>query len=372
MKKYKYRQEEKIYIKINLAFFEGEKTEKPTAKRKEKARSEGQVAISKEIATVITLIIGFLSLRVLSSYMYKEISKVMNYSFTMIKDIEIFKSETYLFDFFIYLITRTLLISMPMLLIAMIIGIIANILQVGWHPTVKPLKPKLDSFNPVNGLKRLFSFKQVVEAFTGILKVLFITYIIYTTVKDEVYQIKNIIYMDLFQGVMYIGNLCIDIGLKVGYFFIIIAIFDFVYQKYTHNKKLKMTKQEIKDEYKQVEGDPIIKAKIRQKMRESALKRMMQDVPTADVVITNPTHFAVAIKYDREKEGAPIVLAKGMDHLAQRIKKVAKENDINIVENKPLAQALYKTTDIGKEIPQELYQAVAEVLAFVYKLKNMD
>ncbi|WP_317367333.1 flagellar biosynthesis protein FlhB [uncultured Tyzzerella sp.] len=360
-----------FYININLSFFDGEKTEKATPKKKQKARSEGQVAISKEIATAITLILGFLSLKVLGKFMYKQIASVMNFNFTLIEDANNIISQDYLLDLFIYLITRCIIIAGPICIIAMLIGIVTNLLQVGWHPTTKPLKPKFDAFNPATGFKRLFSFKQVVDAVIAIIKLVFLTIVIYNSAKGEVYQLRNIIYMDLFSAVLYISNLCVDIGLKVGYFFIIIAIIDFVYQKYSHNKKLRMSKKEVKDEYKEVEGDPIIKSKIRQKMRESSLRRMMQEVPTADVVITNPTHFAVAIKYDREKEGAPIVLAKGVDHLAQKIKNVAKENKVEIVENKPLARALYSTVDVGKEIPPELYQAVAEVLAFVYKLKNM-
>ena len=367
----KSKYENNFYININLKFFDGEKTEKPTPKKRQKARSEGQVAISKEIATAITLIVGFLSLKMLGKYMYKQIGKVMVFNFNLIQDADKIVDDKYLLDFFIYITLRSIMIVGPICIIAMIIGIVTNIIQVGWHPTTKPLKPKFDAFNPANGLKRLFSPKQAIEAVISIFKILFLVIVIYNSIKGEVHQLRNITHMDLFSGVIYICNLCIDVGLKVGYFFIIIAVIDFAYQRYSHTKKLRMSKQDIKDEYKQTEGDPIIKGKIRQKMRESSLKRMMQEVPGADVVITNPTHFAVAIKYDREKEKAPVVLAKGVDHLAQKIKDVAKENKIEIVENKPLARALYSSTDVGKEIPPELYQSVAEVLAFVYKLKNM-
>nr|WP_317358298.1 flagellar biosynthesis protein FlhB [uncultured Tyzzerella sp.] len=367
----KIKDENSFYIDINLSFFDGEKTEKATPRKKQKARSEGQVAMSKEIATAITLIVGFLSLKMLGSFMYEQIASVMNFNFTLIQDADKIISDDYLLDLFIYLMIRCMVIAGPICIVAMLVGIVTNIMQVGWHPTTKPLQPKFDAFNPATGFKRLFSFKQIVDALISIIKIAFLIIVVYNSIKDEIYPILNLAYMDLFSGVLYICNLCIDIGLKIGYFFIIIAVLDFAYQKYSHNKKLRMSKQEIKDEYKQVEGDPIIKSQIRQKMRESALKRMMQEVPGADVVITNPTHFAVAIKYDREKEGAPIVLAKGVDHLAQKIKDVARENKVEIVENKPLARALYSTVDVGKEIPPELYQAVAEVLAFVYKLKNM-
>lgn len=366
-----FKNENKFYINIDLTFFAGEKTEKATPRKKQKARKEGQVAISKEIATAITLICGFLTLKLLGEYIYKKCFEIMTYNFTLIQDTDYIIDDKYLFDFFIYITTKVLIICAPIFLVVALIGLVTNILQVGWHPTVKPLMPKFNAFNPVNGFKRMFSAKQLVETLTSILKVAFISFVIYSEVSKEVNQIRNIIYMDLFQAVIYIMDLALSIGMTVGYYFIIIAILDFAYQRYSHAKKLRMSKQDIKDEYKQTEGDPFIKGKIKQKMRESSLKRMMQDVPGADVIITNPTHYAIAIKYDREKEAAPIVVAKGVDHLAQKIKEIAKENSVEIVENKPLARALYASVDIGKEIPPELYQAVAEVLAFVYKLKNM-
>lgn len=360
-----------FYIKIDLAFFNGEKTEKPTQKKKSKARGEGQVAISKEIAVAATLILGFMTLKFLGKYIYKKCYDLMNFDFSLIKDANFIINDKYLFEFCIFLFVRIIVICAPIFLVNAFIGFTTNLLQVGWHPTTKPLKPKFQAFNPVNGLKKMFSSRQIIETLMAIFKIAFISIIIITTVSKEVHQIRNIIFMDLIQAVIYIGNLCLDIGIKVGYWFIIIAILDFIYQRFSHTKKLKMSKQDMKEEFKQTEGDPIIKSKIRQKMRESSLRRMMQEIPNADVIITNPTHFAIAIKYDRQKETAPIVVAKGVDYLAQKIKNVAKENNIEIIENKPLARALYSSVEIGKEIPPELYQAVAEVLAFVYKLKNM-
>lgn len=363
--------EEQFYIKINLSFFEQEKTEKPTEKRKEKAREEGQVALSKEIATAVMLIVGFLSIKIFSSFMYEKSSEFMIFNFGLIESIDNIFTDQYISKFIIFSFMRILIIVAPLFIISLLVGVVTNILQVGWKPTVKPLMPKFNAFNPVNGFKKMFSLKQVVELITSILKVVFIGFVIYNSIKGEANQLRNLMLITPFQAMLYIGSLCIDIGVKVGYWFIVIAIIDFVYQKYSHLKKIKMSKQDIKDEYKQIDGDPLIKSKIRQKMREASVRRMMQEVPQADVIITNPTHYAVAIKYDREKENtAPIVVAKGIDHLAQRIKAVANENDVHIVENKPLARALYDSVDVGKEIPQELYKAVAEVLAFVYKLKN--
>lgn len=360
-----------FYFKINLSFFEQEKTEKPTQKRKEKARSEGQVAISKEIATAILIIVAFLSLKIFAYFMYQKSASFMMHNFNLIKSIDSIYTKEYIQKFIVFSFTNIIIIATPIFIVSLVVGIITNILQVGWNPTVKPLMPKFDAFNPVNGFKRIFSLKQVMELITSILKIVFICFAIYNTIKGEASQIRNLMLLEPSEAIIYIGSLCIDMGLKVGIWFIIIAIIDFAYQKYSHLKKLRMSKQEIKDEYKQIDGDPLIKNKIRQKMREASVRRMMQEVPNADVIITNPTHYAVAIKYDKDKENtAPIVVAKGIDHLAQRIKNVARENNVHIIENKPLARSLYDTVDIGKEIPPELYKAVAEVLAFVYKLKN--
>ena len=208
------------------------------------------------------------------------------------------------------------------------------------------------------------------ELLKSILKVVLISYLVYNTVKDDWVYLYKFYEMPLNQAIELIGNIVINLGLKISLFFLVIAFADFAYQKYKFNKDIKMTKQEVKDEYKNAEGDPQIKGKIRQKMREVSQRRMMQDLKQADVVITNPTHFAVAIKYAPEEHAAPIVVAKGADYLAQKIKAEARENNIEIVENKPLARMLYANVEIGQEVPPELYQAVAEVLAFVYKMQG--
>jgi len=276
----------------------------------------------------------------------------------------------YMQKLIVYIFGQILIIIAPMLIVSFSVGIITNLVQVGWKPTTKPLKPKFSRLNPMSGFKRLFSMKSMFELLKSIVKLTIIGVIIYNIVKNELNHIQELLNMEILQAAIYIGNLIIDIGLSVGLYFIFIAIADFAYQKFNLHKELKMTKQEVKEEYKNSEGNPEIKGKIKQKMRESSMRRMMQDVPQADVIITNPTHYAVALKYDKEKAQAPIVVAKGEDHLARKIKQVAKENNVEIVENKYLARTLYATVDIGKEIPPELYQAVAEVLAFVYNLKN--
>lgn len=259
---------------------------------------------------------------------------------------------------------------LPFFAVGVAIAFIVNMVQFKFQISTKPLQPKFSKLNPVSGMKRLFSAEKLMELFKSILKVILICYIVYSTIKDEWKYLFQLYDMPLNQAVELIGSIAVNLGLKISLFFLVIAFADFAYQKYKFNKDIKMTKQEVKDEYKNAEGDPQIKGKIRQKMREVSQRRMMQDLTQADVVITNPTHFAVAIKYTPEAHSAPVVVAKGADYLAQKIKGIARENGIEIVENKPLARMLYANVDVGQEVPPELYQAVAEVLAMVYKMQG--
>ena len=250
------------------------------------------------------------------------------------------------------------------------IAFLLTIYQVGWKVSTETMKPEFSKFNPINGFKRIFSMNSLFELAKSILKVGIIAYITYTSLKDEANNLFILYEISLNQAIALVGEIILNVGLKIAIVFIFVGVVDYFYQKWKFSEEMKMTKQEVKDEYKNTEGDPQIKGRIRQKMREASQRRMMQDVPKADVVITNPTHFAVAIKYDAEVSSAPVVVAKGEDYLAQKIKEVAKENHVEIVENKPLARMLYYNVDIGAEIPPELYQSVAEVLAMVYHMKN--
>lgn len=363
--------ENKFFIKINLSFFEaGDKSEAPTPKRKEKARSEGQVAQSKEIQNAVIILAAFYCLKIFSKFIYEKCLSVFHENISLISDIDNIFTKDYMVKFISHSFLAVIIICIPIFSFCLICGLVTNIIQVGWKPTHKPLMPKLDKFNPINGFKKMFSMKSVMEFLKSLLVLMIISLAIYNCLKGELNQIQSLMLMDLMPAMIYIGNLCIKIGTTVGYYFIVIAILDYSYVRYSHFKSLKMSKQEIKDEYKQADGNPVIKGQIRQKMREISMRRMMQEVPNADVVITNPTHYAVAIKYDKTKNPVPVVIAKGVDHVARRIKEIAAENNVEMVENRPLARELYKTVDIGKAIPQELYAAVAEVLAFVYKLKN--
>jgi flagellar biosynthetic protein flhB len=359
----------------NLQFFGegGDKTEKATPKKLEDARKEGRVARSSDLINGLMLLLMFFVLRIFGNFMAKGFleSFVKYYNKTPDISMEIFdvKQAVNLGNEIVFDIV---IACLPVLIGSFLVAFVGNVVQIGWKVTTKPLKPKLDRLNPIGGLKRMFSQEKVVELIKSILKVLAIAIVAYNEVKDRWLFILNLYDFEFMQAIVNIFDIVLDVGVKISVLFVIIGIADFGYQKWKHLHDLRMSKQEVKDEMKQSEGDPQVKGRIRQKMREGARRRMMQELPKADVVITNPTHFAVAIKYDKEKAEAPYVLAKGADYVASTIKEAAKEHKIEIVENKPLARMLYYNVEIGEQIPPELYQMVAEVLAYVYSVKNKE
>ena len=366
-------------IRYDLQFFAkegmgGEKTEPATQKKLDDARKEGQVAKSKEIANAFTLLalflilkfyVGTMGIRLLELFsgIYDRIPNVTTYYYG-------YMPETDVQLVFRTMLLRVILVIAPILLIGAVLAFVCDVVQVKWRPTTKPLKPKLSNLNPLKGVKKMISLNSLVELIKSIVKIVLISYVCYSFLKDKWAYLLNLYDITLMQGLQLIAKTVTDLGIRVAAVYMIIAFADYVYQKVKFSNDMKMTKQEIKEEYKQAEGDPQIKSKVRQKMMEVSRRRMMQDLPQADVVITNPTHYAVAVKYDVEVAEAPIVIAKGEDHLAAKIKEVARENHIEIVENKPLARMLYANVEVGQMIPPELYQAVAEVLAFVYHLQG--
>lgn len=366
-------------IRYNLQFFAkegmgGEKTEPATQKKLDDARKEGQVAKSREIANGLGLLALFLLLKVWVGHMGVQLMEVFPSVYDRIPDVATFWNgnmpEQDTRAVFVLMLEEVLIIIAPVMIIGFIVAFVSDVVQVKWKPTLKPLQPKFSKLNPLQGFKRIFSVNAVVELIKSLAKIGLIIYICYSYLKDKWFLLLDIYDMSLMQAISLTAELVTDMGIRISAVYMIIALADFAYQKVKFSNDMKMTKQEIKEEYKQQEGDPQIKGQIRQKMREASRRRMMQDLPQADVVITNPTHYAVAIKYDPEVADAPIVIAKGEDYMAARIKEVAKENKIEIVENKPLARMLYANVDIGQTVPPELYQAVAEVLAFVYHLQG--
>ena len=364
-----------VYMRYNLQFFAegegGEKTEEATAKKLEKAREEGQVARSQELVIGVTLLMLFLSLKLFVGYVGKSFIETFVEIYNYIGNYtrKGFNSKM-AYGTLGKVLTKTIIISAPFYLSAIVAGVAVNIGQVKWKVSTKPLMPKLDRLSPLQGFKRMFSKDKLFELVKAILKVGLIFYIVYSELKDSLELLITLYNYSLMESIVLVGDLVISLGIKISAVLLIIGFADLIYQKLKFKKDMRMTKQEVKDEYKQSEGDPQVKGKIRRKMQETSMKRMMQDIPNADVVITNPTHFAVAIKYDREVSSAPLVVAKGADNLAQRIKDIARENNVEIVENKPLARMLYFNVNIGDEIPPELYQMVADVLAHVYQTKN--
>lgn len=366
-------------IKYNLQYFAkegpgGEKTEPATAKKLEDARKEGQVAKSKEINSAFSLLAFFVLLKVMIGSIGSELLESFGTIYNLIPELLDYDVQTLGIKVFAQIINNTMIIMIkilaPIFITGFLVSLLGDLVQVKWRPTMKPLKPELNKFNPISGMKKIISARSIFELVKSIFKIILICYVSYSTLKTKQEIILRLYDIPLKLALSYIGDIIIDLGIKISAVYIIVGAADYFYQKYKFNNDLKMTKQEIKDEYKNSEGNPQIKGKIKNKMQEASRRRMMQSLPSADVVITNPTHFAVAIKYDAEVSSAPIVVAKGEDFLAQRIKENAKEYHIQIVENKPLARMLYYNVDVGAEIPPELYQAVAEILAYVYSIKN--
>jgi flagellar biosynthetic protein FlhB len=366
-------------LNYNLQWFAkdgegGEKTEPATAKKLRDARKEGKVAKSKELSSAFGLIVLFLCLKIFISYIGENLIGMFPLIYENMADFvkinEGGLSAQAVASLLFTVIIKCMLIVLPFFVFGFAVAFLVNVVQVGWEVSAKPMEPKLSKFNPINGFKRIFSKDTLFELVKSIVKVAVIVYIAYTSLRDEANDLYILYDLSLNQAVALVGTIIINVGLKISFVYLIVAIVDYVYQKHKFNEDMKMTKQEVKDEYKNTEGDPQIKGRQRRKMQEVSQKRMMQDVPKADVVITNPTHFAVALKYDADTSAAPVVLAKGEDFLAQKIKELAREHQIEIVENKPLARMLYHNVDVGAEIPPELYQAVAEVLALVYRTKN--
>lgn len=355
-------------IKLNLQMFSGEKTEQATPKKRRETRDQGQVARSQEFGQAIVLLAGLFTLKVLGGYYMEEL-------FRLFQDILTFEthyvmSRQNIISFFLQVGWVVLKIVLPLMGVVFVIALLVSYLQVGTLFTVKPLIPDIKKLNPIEGFKRMFSMRSLVELLKSLLKMLVVGFIVYLELSSDWKRVSQLGSVDILDTVRVIGSLAFDIFWKVALAIFVLALFDLWFQRFDFEKNIRMSKQDIKDEYKNTEGSPEIKGKIKERQRSMAMRRMMADVPQADVVITNPTHFAIALKYDPEQMESPKVLAKGIDEVAQRIKQVAKEADVVMVENRPLAQTLYKTVEIGEDIPGELFQAVAEVLAYVYRLKG--
>ena len=358
-------------IKLNLQLFaEGEKTEKATPKKRKDAREEGQVLQSREITGSFILLICFFTLNLFGNYIIKNMTNFMKQTFSNLDSLDsIFTLDNMRINFLL-VISVFLRVVAPVVLIAFISGLFINYMQIGFLFTTKSIKPKLSRINPIEGFKRIFSKRALMELFKSLIKIILIGYVAFSYIKKKAGMLLKLPYMDVNQIVKAFSKISFGFSMKIVGALFFISVLDYIYQWRDYEKNLMMSKQELKEEYKQMEGDPLVKSKIREKQRKMALSRMMNEVPKADVIITNPTHIAVALKYDRESFAAPYLVAKGVDLIAENIKKVAKENEIPIVENKPLARTINDIVEIGEVIPEDLYEAVAGVLAYVYSLKD--
>ena len=368
-----------LLIKYNLQFFAedangAEKTEQPTAKKLDDARKEGQVAKSQEIATAFTLLALFVIIRVIYPFMGTNFQTLFERVYNSIPNVartyDGMLPVAYIRSILTNAIITMLLISAPFFIIAFIIAFLSDLVQVGFKPTSKPLQPKLSKLNPISGMKKIFSARKLFDLGKSILKLVVMGAVIFSFFTGRTESLFLLYDMPLKQAIGLMGNLIIDLGLRIAAAYMVIAFIDLIYQRRKFNKDMMMTKKEVKDEYKNSEGDPAVKGAQKRRMMEASRRRMMQQLPQADVVITNPTHYAVAIKYDAEESDAPVVVAKGADYLAQKIKEIARDNKVEIVENKPLARMLYANVEVGEMVPPELYKAVAEVLAYVYHLQG--
>ncbi|MCD6162466.1 MAG: flagellar biosynthesis protein FlhB [candidate division Zixibacteria bacterium] len=344
-----------------------EKTEQATPRKKEESRKKGQVAKSQELNSIFIIFMGMLGLVIFSSYIYSNLVNAFYFNIDMIGiDITVNKFQE------IFMANGSILVKVlaPLLILLTVTGLLINIAQVGVRITPESLSPKFDKLDVIKGFKRMFSTKTLFSLIRDTLKVSLIAYVVYITYKGEMANYIPLADQEIVQILIFAMKIAVKIVLRAAGVLLILAILDYAYQKYDFEKNLRMTKQEIKDEHKQYEGDPLIKMRIRRIQREMAHARMLKDVEEADVVVTNPTHIAVGLKYDAQAMSAPKVIAKGERLMAERIKDIAKKFKIPVVENKPLARALFEAVDIGMYVPARLYKAVAEVLAYVYKLKG--
>ncbi len=345
-----------------------DKTESATPKRRGDERKKGRVPKSTELTGVLVLMGVFIVLRAIVGAAGQITSSYFIQTFSHLDQIQLNTMD-------VMKIGATAFLTIfravgPLMATAMVLGICVNIAQTGPMIAGEALQPNFKRLNPINGLKKFVSPQGFVELFKSIYKLTIIGYIAYTTIRGSFGQLMILSRVDLFQSISIISGIATRMTTRIVGTMLILAALDYAFQRYSYEKSIKMSKHDVKEEHKQSEGSPLLKSRVRARQRQLAKQRMMEDVPTADVVITNPTHFAVALRYSAEKSSAPIVVAKGQDLMALKIRELAQLNDVPIVENPPLARALYKQVDIGREIPGDMYEAVAEVLAFVYQINQ--
>lgn len=344
-----------------------ERTEQATPRRRQEARRRGQVARSVELSSVAVFLAVVMVLKAVSEGALQGAMESVRFALTNLSQTEF--SPALALSFTTGCLSHAAKAFLPVIGVAIVVGVVVNLLQVGVMFTAEPLAPNWARLNPVAGFTRLFSRRAFVESVKTLLKVLLIGWLTFSAVRADAAMLLRTGEIDPLMVLMLVGQLLYKMAWRVGLAMLVLALLDYGFQRWEYEKSLRMTKEEVKQEMKQTEGDPQVKSRIRARQQAIARRRMMQAVPEADVVVTNPTHYAVALQYDSQRMAAPTVVAKGMNLVALRIREIAQQHGVPIVENPPLAQSLYRTVDIGQQIPPELYQAVAEVLAYVYRLR---
>lgn len=345
-----------------------EKTEEATQQRRDDFRKRGQVAQTRELASVLALLGSALIFWALGRFSLQQASELITY--TLGPNLNQAIQTNDFGPIVLFVVKKMVFLTGPIMLMLMVLSIVSTVVQVGLLHNEEAMNFDLDKINPLNGFKRIFSLKSLVEGLKSFLKLTVVIATIYWLVMDELQVLPRLSSLSLEQIMSYTGMLTIKLLGGLGVFMGVIAAADYFFQRYDLEKQMRMSKQEVKEEHKSREGDPMIKARIRRIQREMSNKRMMKDVPTADVVVTNPTHIACALRYDPATMAAPQLVAKGSGHIAEKIKEIARENGVPVMENKPLARAIFKTLKIGHAVPRELFTAVAQVLSYVYRLKR--
>jgi flagellar biosynthetic protein FlhB len=346
------------------------KTEQPTGKKLAEARKKGSLPQSKDLASTVTLIVAIVSLYISGGFMLYTLKNGAKDILSTAGTFDFTQGGVY--DLMVSQFIHLGAVLGPFMVIVTVAGIACAVVQGGVSLSSERMSLKLENLNPVSGMKKIFKKEAALETVKSLIKIVIVGYIAYSILKDEIYNVMYLTETDVGGIMEFVSHVSFKIVLHTCGLLFILALLDLAFVKWKYIQDLKMTKQEVKDEHKEAEGDPKIKGKIRRLQMEKAYRRLKTIIPTADVVVTNPTHFAVALKYDRSRMSAPFVIAKGADELAMRIKKLAKENKIMLVENKFLARELYAQVKEGEEIPETLYVAVAELLAYVYSLKGMN
>jgi flagellar biosynthetic protein FlhB len=363
-----------LYFPFDLQLFAAEdegRTEEPTEYKKRKAREEGKVVKTTELSSALVLLFGFFLIFIFSKTIFRTSMKMMEFYLTLVPDV-VNSGENILF-LLKPLLPILLKICAPILVVVLLAAFIGNVVQVGFTFSTKPIQPDLAKINP-NPIrfftKILFTRQAAMNLAKAVFKIAAISVVAFFLIRKDIYQIMQTVDMGVLQAMYFCLMIAFKLVMIISGILLVLSIPDYFFQKHEHIESLKMTRQELKEERKLLEGDPLLRARMRERQRDYARRRMMAEVPKADVVITNPTHYAVALQYEELKMRAPLCVAKGRDIIAENIKRIAEENEVTVVENRPLARELYRRVEIGDEIPEDLFTAVAEVIAFVYKLKK--